>query len=111
MDEQPNFDNYNTLDYAVYRHDIERLEEVRFTDLNKRLNEGWALLHLATIYSQDGVFQESAVWAYMGIPRARHCQGAFSEFHERTQAVWDHVARVWVCPICHSNVHKDYRKD
>ena len=33
MQEIP-FDNYNTLDYAMHRHDIERIEEVEPGGIN-----------------------------------------------------------------------------
>jgi len=97
------FDNYNTLDYAMHLHDIERIEEVEFVEINARLKEGWALLALHNVFSDflnDGR-PYSDVWGYMGVPRPQFCTIGFSKEHpQRVQKIWDHQNNEWECRYC-----------
>lgn len=109
MNQEIPFDNYNTLDYAMHRHDIERIEEVDFGEINKRLKEGWALLALFPIHNADDIGgTDTSVWGYMGVPRSQTCVGSsFSRGkrlkHIATEKVWNHMNKTWHCPVCEAN--------
>jgi hypothetical protein len=87
----------------MYAHDIERIEEVEFLEINARLKEGWVLLALHNIFSDflnDGR-PYSNVWGYMGVPRPQFCTNSFKDDHpERVQKEWNHQRNEWQCRWC-----------
>ncbi|MHC4649199.1 MAG: hypothetical protein ACYTBJ_27425 [Planctomycetota bacterium] len=54
------------LDYAMYRHDIERLESVGIQDANEKIALGWKPLHMTS--------HEWGTDVIMGVPRPKECE-------------------------------------
>jgi len=95
------------LDYAMHRHDIERLEKVPFYGrgpdhnpkhnelayinmVNYRLAEGWKVLGL-------GTDADSEPFAFMGVPRPKECGGLPKHDGLKVYSLRDDK---WHCPKC-----------
>jgi len=98
------FDSYNTMDYAMHRHDIKRLEELtNLQEVNNKLALGWVLLAIIQVGDQ---IQEGEPMCYshpiyiMGVPRPRMCLGNFKIKHDPMAMIWHHSEKEWHCPTC-----------
>lgn len=96
------------LDYAIYRHDIERIEEYSdFREVNNHMkNDGWVLLAIIqfadtdTFYkSGEPIYNASAIYV-MGIPRPQYCKEWGGEHPKQALKQWDHVRKEWECRWC-----------
>ena len=89
------------LDYAMYSHDIERIEELsNFNEVNTHMEEdGWVLLAI-TQFGDTDTFYHSGEPIYnshplytMGVPRPQLCfKGHLKK--------WEHTKKEWVCLDC-----------
>jgi len=77
------------LDYAMHRHDIERIERVLFDDVevNNRMADGQKPLHMG----HDG---DGDLVIVFGIPRPKECSkhAVIKEYYLRDDS--------WNCPTC-----------
>lgn len=91
------------LDYAMYRHDIERFEKVIVPDdnhskcdaANTALEKGWKPLMMG--YTKNG-----EIYFVMGVPREKKCT-----FHFGSIEKYDLQADKWECPKCKNEIPKD----
>ena len=101
--EQP-FGNYNTLDYAMHRHDIYHIKATRnIGQANLDMYEGWVLLWIGN----DG---DGDLNYILGQPRPKYCKGHFDSDHGHSAPElkqWDHNREEWVCRTCLE--HEAYR--
>lgn len=96
--------SYETINYAMHQHDVERIAEVETVDINENLRKGWVLLGLFTktkIFYESPPFPVHTTTAYMGIPRPQFCTYNFINGHpDKVQQGWDHQNNEWECRYC-----------
>lgn len=108
------------LDYAMERHNIERLEEVSALKVNEKLALGWKAFHAGVIHLPDSG-EDSAFWFIMGVPRPKYCIGEQyvstifgqqirSKKHERAELKYHVRHDMWWCPCCHRQVQDSGQK-
>ena len=91
MNQEIPFGNYNTLDYAMHRHDIYHIKATRnIGQANLDMYEGWVLLWIGN----DG---DGDLNYILGQPRPKYCPAIHGT---PTARVWNHMAKIWQCPVC-----------
>ena len=90
------------LDYAMGRHDIERLEEVPLGIANEKMAIGWKSLHIGNIHTSGFPFDgdhNSEFYIVMGVPRPKECN-RWKEPHEDIVKIYNLRDDKWECPKC-----------
>jgi len=97
------------LDYAMYRHNIERLEEVVLPEANDKIALGWKPLAIGNIHTSGFSFdgdQNSEFYLVMGVPRPKPCD-RLKETHDGVVKVYNLRDDTWDCPECLVHPLKD----
>lgn len=116
--QQPDFNNYDSMAYAMAVHDIESLfqhigdwnAEPGFLEINDYLiNDGWILLFIGQTSAGEQVF-------ILGVPRPRFCEHGGHGLIGKpspSQMIWYHEKKQWNCLFCDEyfarNEHKKHR--